>query len=508
MTRRPPRRRLVAAVAAGAAVALTAGCSLLDRSPSPTPIPSAEDDAAPAGLERFYEQDLDWSECPSGECARMTVPIDWEDPEGETFEVALLKVAATGDRQGSLVVNPGGPGGSGVEYASYADFIVSPAIRRSFDIVGFDPRGVGQSSPIECVQPGQLDELLGRDPTPDDDAERAENAEIAKDFADACEANAGPLLAHVSTQDAAKDMDVLRAALGESKLTYLGKSYGTYLGTVYAGLFPERVGRFVLDGAIAPDLTGEELALGQAKGFDTATRAWADACVEDSCGLGSTQEEVVAAMQQVLADLDEEPLPGPGGFEITEGWGSYGVAQAMYDQGMWSALNDALIQAQGGDATELGQLAFQYADRTADGSYSGNIMQAINAVNCLDRGGSSDEATKQEFLERAEREAPIWGEFLVADSDVCAQWPIEPVSEPEQITAEGADPIVVVGTTRDPATPYEWSVQLNDQLADSSLITLEGDGHTAYLRQNSCVDNAVDEFWLTGTVPEDGLTCS
>ncbi|GAA4412790.1 alpha/beta hydrolase [Fodinibacter luteus] len=512
-----PRR---VAVLAGATVTVLAlsGCTLVDgmRGSASTPTAVVTPQGPPPGaesLERFYTQRLEWTDCEGAQCASLEVPVDYENPQGDTIEVAVIRVPAErGSRRlGSLVVNPGGPGGSGVDYARAADFIVGPGVRDAYDVVGFDPRGVGRSAPVDCVTDAELDAFLGADPTPDDAAEEQEFARTAADFAASCGTTAGPLLAHVSTKDAARDMDVLRSALGEEKLTYLGKSYGTYLGATYAELFPAQVGRMVLDGAVAPDLTPEEVNLGQAKGFERATREWAAYCVEEGdCPLGDSVEQVMEGLRTFLLSVDGSPLPRTGDNAVprlTEGWASLGIAAAMYDQGAWQSLVDAMGDAVGGDGTSLMQLANQYADRNPGGQYAGNIMEAIYAVNCLDKPDTDDVAERRRLAEESLADAPTWGPFLMWSSQPCGSWPVEPTGEPRTIAAEGADPIVVIGTTRDPATPYEWAVRLRDQLADASLITFDGDGHTAYTRSNSCVDDAVDAYYLEGTVPEDGLRC-
>ncbi len=239
------RLRVAALVGTTAAALVLSGCSVIggiagsDSAPSVSVTPQSPPPGSEA-LSRFYGQRLEWTDCEGAQCATLEVPVDYANPQGDTIELALVKVPArkASKRLGSLVVNPGGPGASGVDYARAADFIVGKGVRDAYDVVGFDPRGVGRSSPIDCLTDRQLDTFLGSDPTPDDPAEEQAFAQTAQGFAQACGANAGPLLAHVSTVDAAKDMDVLRAALGDEKLTYLGKSYGTYLGTVYAGLFP------------------------------------------------------------------------------------------------------------------------------------------------------------------------------------------------------------------------------------------------------------------------------
>jgi pimeloyl-ACP methyl ester carboxylesterase len=515
-------RDLRGAAAAGAAAVLAlSGCALLPRSPgdepSGGPSSAASTPATPpagaAALETFYGQRLTWSRCSGGECADLRVPLSYADPERSSIAIKVLRVPASrkGKRLGSLVVNPGGPGGSGVDYARAADYIVGKPVRQRYDIVGFDPRGVGRSAPIDCVGDRELDALLGMDPTPDDEGEQRSFAAGAKSFAESCGANAGPLLAHVSTVDAAKDMDILRAALGEERLHFLGKSYGTFLGATYADLFPSLVGRFVLDGVVAPDLTSAQIALGQAKGFETATRAYVQDCVsEGGCPLGTSVDGAMEALRGVLRGLDGRParVSDPHVKALTEGWATYGVAQAMYDEGAWGILTDALRELRStGDGSALMALANQYADRSPDGRYESNIMEVIYAVNCLDSPESADVASYERQAAEFAREAPTWGPLLAWSSMPCGFWPVEGNRKPAPVAAEGSGPIVVVGTTRDPATPYEWSVRLHEQLANSVLVTYEGDGHTAYRRSNDCVDKAIDAYYVKGTVPRDGLRC-
>ena len=522
-----PTARRAAAVALSTALvaSLLSGCAeLSDRLPgrstptgSQTPATStaAPMTEGPDDLAAYYGQQLDWVDCGPGECAELIVPRTYDDPSAETIEISVLKVPASSgrNRMGSLVVNPGGPGGSGVDYAAAADIVVGAEVRRRYDVVGFDPRGVGRSAPVDCVPDAELDAFLGMDPTPDDAAEQQEFAEQAARFGQACLDNAGPILAAVSTVDAAKDMDILRSALGEERLTYLGKSYGTYLGAVYAEQFPERVGRFVLDGAVPPDLTTQEVGLGQAEGFERATAAWAQDCVDEGdCPLGDTVDEVMEGMAELMRRFDAEPVPVRGDARMptmSEGWAALGVAVAMYDQGMWSMLSDALRDVvEADDATELMALANTYAQRTSSGAYVGNMMEVIYAVNCLDRPESDEIADFAAAADAAAERAPTWGRFIAWSSMTCGTWPVEPVGGgPRTISAAGSGPIVVVGTTRDPATPYEWSERLADQLENGVLVSFDGDGHTAYTRSNACVDEAIDDFYVEGTVPEDGLRC-
>lgn len=507
-----------------AALTLLAGCSFSgpggsgagtgtvtgDGAPTTTTsTPVVED--APEGLEDFYGQTLEWTSCESlFECSTLTVPVDYDEPDGSTIELALLRAPAKDEAQGSLVVNPGGPGASGVDYAMMAGAVVSPGVRAAYDVVGFDPRGVARSAPVTCITDAQLDQFLGSDPSPDDAAEEKQVEQLLEDFADACATNVGDLLGHVSTVEAAKDMDVLRAALGEQELTYLGASYGTFLGTTYASLFPDRVGRFVLDGAIDPTLTGLAMGLGQAAGFERATRAYVESCVSSgSCPLGDDVDAAMAAIPAFLDEVDADPLPVSGDVvdELTEGWAMLGIIVAMYSQDIWPVLTQALERAEQGDGTLLMFLANSYASRHSDGTYTGNGMQAIYAVNCLDRPAEEGEdLDSAAVLRKFEQASPTWGRYLAGDG-ACEYWPVEAEETIEDYSATGAAPILVIGTTRDPATPYEWAQSLAEILDSGVLISYDGDGHTAYGRSNDCVDDAVDAYLLEGTVPEDGLSC-
>lgn len=497
------------------------GCGLLDRLADPSrqePIPSEQppSDAA-AGLERFYGQQLSWSACGSADCATLKVPMDYAHPEGPELDIAVLRVRATSSKRlGAIVVNPGGPGGSGVDYARAAGngWVVSAPVLRRYDVVGFDPRGVGRSTAISCLSDQQLDEFFAQDPTPDDPSEEAQAATLAAAFGRGCATSSGSLAAHISTVEAAKDMDILRSRLGQPSLNYLGMSYGTLLGATYAGLFPERVGRMVLDGALPPDLSSQQINQGQAEGFERATAAWAQDCAgSPTCPFSGSAADVVAGLQGLLATLDSQPITDTGDASVpavTEGWAAYAVVAAMYDQGRWDSLNAALRDAQQGKGAQLLDLASTYTDRFPGGGYSSNMQEAFYAITCLDKGESPDLNARRAEADRVQQLAPTFGRLLVWSSLPCGFWPRPadaPQGTPEPVTAPGAAPIVVVGTTRDPATPYEWAQQLAAQLESGVLLTYDGDGHTAYQRSNSCIDNAIDGFFLNGTVPADGLRC-
>ena len=514
-------------VAAAAAVAVLSGCTISAGEEEPAqsvPITAGpdtgevvdhstpSDEQAPEGLEDFYSQELAWYECEGGafECSDLEVPLDYADPGRASIHLSLLRIPARQEAQGSLVLNPGGPGGSGVDYAMISPMVLSKSVMDVYDIVGFDPRGVARSAPVVCFTDEQMDELMGSDPTPDDEAEEAANEELMGRFVQACEDNAGEILPHVSTVEAARDMDILRAAVGDASLHYLGASYGTFLGTTYAALFPEKVGRLVLDGAIEPQLTGMEISLGQAGGFETATRAYVQWCIDQgNCPLGDELEPAMAAIPLLLDGLDSEPIPVTGDVttELNEGWGMLGIIAAMYHEGIWPILTQALKGVQEGDGTSMMFLANMYASRDSQGAYDGNTMQAIYAVNCLDRyGEDSGEVELEKMIEQFEEVSPTWGRYLAGEG-VCGQWPVQAQEQIEDYAAVGAAPIVVIGTTRDPATPYEWAVGLAEILDSGVLISYDGDGHTAYGRSNSCVDSAVDAYLIDGVVPQDGLSC-
>jgi pimeloyl-ACP methyl ester carboxylesterase len=476
-----------------------------------TPTASQTPPAGTSGLDGYYNQSVTWTSCGANECARVKVPVDYADPAGASIGLAVLRVPASGDRVGSLVVNPGGPGASGVDYAAGASQIVSRSVRRAYDIVGFDPRGTGRSSAINCVTDRELDAFIATDPTPDDPAEEQAFAADARAFAGKCKVNGGPLLGHVSTIDAAKDMDILRAVLGDAKLNYLGKSYGTLLGSVYAGLFPRLVGRFVLDGVVPPDLSNDDFKLGQAEGFERATRAWAQSCVAGGdCALGTSVDQVMQGLRDLLESLDADPVTNTGDPSVpklTEGWAAVGIAEAMYSKRYWPDLDDAFrALVDDRDGSGLMALANQYAQRNEGGHYYGTLNETIWAVNCLDRPETSSLPDLEKFSTEAQAKAPTWGRYLAWGSLPCAYWPVK-AKTPSRVTAQGSGLIVVVGTTRDPATPYEWSVRLHEQLSNSTLISYDGDGHTAYKLSNSCVDNAIDAYYLKGTPPPPDLKC-
>ncbi len=511
-------RRIVVAVVVlamlGSGVGLVAAGLLGDdgsgSGPYPEPTPEAGSEVAPSpALGDFYGQDLDWQACDDHECATLTVPLDYAKPRGRTIDLALLRVPARAERLGALVVNPGGPGSPGTEYAAAATQVFGSPILEHLDVVGFDPRGTGRSAPVDCLSDEQLDSYLALDPSPDDADERTALLDSLDAFGQGCAATDPQLAAHVSTIEATRDMDVLRSALGRAQLDYFGASYGTELGATYAELFPEQVGRFVLDGAVDVSATSRELSLGQARGFETALRAYVESCVEsvDSCYLGDSVDEGLVAITDFLAQVDAQPIQTSDGRQLTVGTSFYGIVTPLYVREYWYVLTASLRAAFGGNGGGLLALADIYASRNPNGGYANNKAEAILAISCLDDPFAIRPGQVAAELPAFREASPTFGDIFAWGMVGCRGQVAETTEEPITIDGAGAAPIVVVGTTRDPATPYEWAEALADQLDSAVLVTRDGDGHTGYHVGNDCVDDAVEDYLLEGTVPDDGLTC-
>jgi pimeloyl-ACP methyl ester carboxylesterase len=478
--------------------------------PTTTPKPGATDPPRPA-LAPYYAQQLSWSVCRRGDlCSTLTLPLDYHDPTGETIDIAVLKVpAADPDRRiGSLVVNPGGPGAPGTDYAASAQSVFRQPILDVYDIVGFDPRGTGSSDPVDCLTDDELDAYVATDPTPDTSVEVADYTRWVDELGRGCAERSGDLAAHVTTVEAARDMDVLRAALGESTMTYLGASYGTKLGATYADLFPHKAGRLVLDGAVDLSISSRELSLEQAAGFETALRSYVQNCVDESddCFLGDSVDDGLDRIAGFLDDVDAEPLETDTDRELQVGNAFYGIVLPLYSRDYWSLLSQALQAGFDGDGSILLQLSDLYSSRGSEG-YTDNSTEANYAINCLDDPysipASAVAANEPDF----EKASPTFGDVFAWGLMSCHGVQAKATEKDAKIDAAGAAPIVVVGTTRDPATPYQWAVHLADQLESGVLVSRDGDGHTGYNSGNECVDSAVEDYLIDGTVPEDGLSC-
>jgi pimeloyl-ACP methyl ester carboxylesterase len=474
---------------------------------------SADMPPAPAGLEDFYDQQVTWEQCGNRyECTDVEVPLDYDAPDGETITIAVKRLDATGgDPMGSILVNPGGPGGSGIEFVEYVTSSMSPEIYQNYDVVGFDPRGVQNSTPLDCVSDADLDRIISADYA-DTDAGEAEWATDATAIGEGCEELSGELAGNMDTVSAARDMDVIRAVLGESEFDYLGFSYGTFLGSTYADLFPENIGHMVLDGALDPTSSSFDMNLGQAGGFEGAFMAYIEDCLAGSlCPLSGTPDEAAEQIVDLLDDALANPLPtGDSDRPLTQSLAFTGMIVTMYDESSWPMLTAALTEAMTlGTGASLLELADIYNVRNSDGTFGDNSTEANWAINCMDYPAT--EYTQEELddqLSQLEEAAPHFGQFFGGSNDeLCLNFPFQSEREPGEVTAAGSDPIIVIGTTGDPATPYEWSVGLADQLENGVLVSYDGEGHTAYGRSNDCVQSAVDQYFLEDVVPEDELSC-
>ncbi|WP_329581426.1 alpha/beta hydrolase [Kitasatospora sp. NBC_01250] len=487
----------------GTASAVPAGAAPLQ------PLP----EAVPAELDSYYHQQLSWQPCDQGfECATFKAPLDYGHPAGGDLTLGAVRRPADGSggakRLGSLLLNPGGPGGSAVQYVEAVAAGYQPPVRAAYDLVGLDPRGVGRSSPITCLSGDRMDAYTAVDSTPDGQAGIDRLVAADQEFAAGCQQHAGALLSHVSTVEAARDMDVLRALLGDAKLNYVGKSYGTLLGATYAGLFPSRAGRLVLDGAMDPSLTALSGNRAQAGGFETAWGSFARDCgTHEDCPVGRDEQQAGQQLDALLGSLRSQPLPGGGGRQLTEAQAVTGVIEAMYAEFLWPQLRTALAAAKTGDGAPLLRLSDSYYERGSDGGYP-SLMYANMAVNCLDLPPAfASPADVSRALPDFRQASPHFGQDMAWMGLTCAYWPVKATGAPHTVRAAGADPIVVVGTTRDPATPYAWAQSLAGQLASGRLVTYDGDGHTAYGRHNDCVDSAVNHYLLEGLTPAEGLRC-
>ncbi|MFS0701945.1 alpha/beta fold hydrolase [Cellulomonas sp. 179-A 4D5 NHS] len=506
-----PLLRAAGLLAVGALV--LAGCSSPKNQVTVDPsAPVSSSDGVAPELAEYYEQQPEWTACGALECATVVVPVDWDEPGGASIELAVNRSRATGgERIGSLLTNPGGPGASGTEaLESVVLQRMGTEVKERYDLVGFDPRGVGKSHPVECVDGPEMDEIVAFDADYSTPESLEEVEAMYGEFGAGCLERTGDVLEHVDTVSAARDLDVLRAVLGDQQLHYLGFSYGTALGATYASLFPERVGRLVLDGALDPTLGSDEVAAGQAAGFESALRAYVEDCqAGKGCPLEGSVDEGLAAVADLLDDARRNPLEtSDPERQLTASLAFAGIAQTLYANSLWPYLTEGLTGAiQQRDGSRLLQFADLYYDRDADGTYASNTTEAFWAIGCADDRATTDPDEMRESAERMVDVAPTIGRFFGYGGVVCARWPVPEAGGLDSYAAEGAAPIVVIGTTNDPATPYVWAESLSDVLSSAVLLTFEGEGHTAYGRSNECISGAVDAYLLEGTVPEDGTRC-
>jgi pimeloyl-ACP methyl ester carboxylesterase len=482
--------------------------------------------------EDLTAQKLSWKDCPAPsesegggnapsplpggtqwQCATMKAPLDWADPKGATIGIALIRARTSGDqskRIGSLIFNFGGPGGSGVTTlpAFGEDYT---KLRTRYDLVSFDPRGVGRSAGVKCEDDSQLDVFFQQDATPDDPAEQKNLLNNTKAFNAACEKNSGRTLPHVPTTDAARDIDLMRQVLGDAKLHYFGISYGTELGGVYAHLFPKHVGRAVFDAVVDPTQNPEQSALGQARGFQLALDNFAADCTSktEPCPIGDTPQDVKDRIAKLLKDLDSKPIPGVFPRQLTQTEATNGIAQALYSKDFWEYLTEGLDQAYSGDGKVLMLLSDSMNGRNKNGQYS-NLVAANISINCVDEKPRYTVSDVQAGLPAFRAASPLFGDFLAWGMLSCTDWAVPGAADHPDVSAAGAAPILVVGNTGDPATPYQGAKKMVDALGKGVGVelTYKGQGHGAYDSGNKCVHDAVNGYLLNGTVPPAGTVCA
>lgn len=502
-------------MAAALAVILSlSGCvsSFLPKGPSTTSTPTKE--TVSAELRPFYSQVLHWSACEGGDfqCATAKAPMDWKHPAASSIDLALIRKTASGKSLGSLLVNPGGPGGSGYDFIRDSlSYAVDAKLQQNYDIVGFDPRGVNRSSAVKCYQnPAEMDAyLFDVSPNPfGSDAWIADQRASNQKFGAACLKYTGDLLGFVDTDSAARDLDLLRATLGDKKLNYLGYSYGTLLGATYAELFPKKTGHLVLDGALDPATTSFEVGATQAKGFESALRAYLANCATGKdCPFTGTVDSSMTRIRALLDSLNASPLRAADGRELSSSVMFTAIIFPLYNRSNWPYLTQLFAGVLKGDPSVAFQLADGYYERAANGTYKDNSTEAFIAINCLDYAAeSTTDASLRADAARLTAVAPVLGPQLAFDTS-CATWPFQPTRTRGPIAADGSAPILVVGTTNDPATPYVWAKALAKELQNGHLVTYRGEGHTAYNKSNSCVNNTVDDFFVGGTVPKEDPLC-
>ncbi|MFI5827051.1 alpha/beta hydrolase [Streptomyces sp. NPDC051578] len=508
--------RVTAAAAVTAALLTASACSSGDGkekdkptsgSNAPKALKWGECDAPTAAEGGGQAPGKDW------QCATIDVPLDYAKPEGETIQLALIRAKARDKdkRIGSLLFNFGGPGGSGITTLPGAAKEYE-ALRSRYDLVSFDPRGVGRSAPVRCEDDRQLDAYYASDSTPATPQQEKTFVDNIQRYRQACERNSGKVLPHVGTENAARDMDRIRQALGDEKLNYFGISYGTELGGVYAHLFPKNVGRAVFDAVVDPSQTSEQGALGQAKGFQLALDNFAQDCVNrgDACRLqGSTAKEIEENVTRLQKQLAAKPIPGLPGRQLTDSAATNGIAQALYSKELWPLLEQGLDEAEGGQGQLLMALSDALNGRDQQGRYS-NIGAANTAINCADSKQRFTLAQTKSKLPQFRSASPVFGDFLGWALMSCTDWPVAGAWDTPDVSARGSAPILVIGNTGDPATPYEGARKMVERLGPGVGVelTYKGQGHGAYNSGDPCVQQTTNAYLLDGKVPGAGKVCT
>ncbi len=500
----------IGVLASACVLLLVAGCSAVVDGravisvPRPgSPIQWVTCQAAPSDESRFP---------PGAECGMLSVPVDYTKPDGDVAQIAMIRFKATGEKIGSLVVNPGGPGESGVEAAASLLTSLPESVRQRFDLVGFDPRGVANSGPAVWCNSDAENDRLRADPQVDySPAGVAHIEKETKDFVQRCVDKMGDeFLVNVGTANVVKDLDAMRAALGDPKLTYLGYSYGTRIGSAYAEAYPQNVRAMILDGAVDPNVDPIEADIRQAAAFQKAFDDFAADCATDpSCPLGTDPAKAVDVYKSLVEPLVEKPAKttDPRGLSYSDA--IVGTILPLYSPNLWRHLTQALSEMRDGTGDTMLTLADLYMGRDAEGHYN-NSTDVRVAVNCVDQPAVTDRAKVIEEDRRVREVAPFmsYGEFTGhAPLSTCAFWPVPPTSTPHEIKVSGLPPILVVSTTNDPATPYQAGVDLAKQLG-GTLVTFDGTQHTVVFQGNTCIDDIAARYLVDVTVPPPDTRCT
>jgi len=473
---------------------------------------SSTDTTAPSldNATAFVVNPIEWNSCEGStstevECGNIEVPFDYADPDQGSFVLYVKKhnAANPADRIGSMMVNPGGPGFGGSSLADDAEYYFSQDLIDRFDIIAWDPRGTGDSTPaVDCVD--TFDEYFGLDSPPETPEEKQALIDASQAFNDKCAENSGTILPYISTRASAQDINSLRLALGEEKVSFFGFSYGSELGTTWATMFPETVRAIVVDGAVDPNASSIQEGMNQAKGFEGQLATFLKQCSERTSCEFHNNGDAESAFDKLVLDIDAKPLEvSKDRTPVTQGVLFTAVAQAMYSDYYWPQLSEALSAAQNGDGKGILQLYDDYYQRKDDGTY-GNELEAFLAISCLDDPGASSVEDVDSHIEDFIAAAPrLGGNFAYGYS--CALWPVKQATK-VSITGKGAGPIVVVGTTGDAATPLKSTRKMAQGLEKGILIVVDANQHTGY-GANSCVVKAVDDYLIKLTVPAKDLTC-
>jgi pimeloyl-ACP methyl ester carboxylesterase len=442
-------------------------------------------------LEVFYNQSLKWTKCGKASCTFVTVPLDYQQPDDFTITLAIRRIGSPD--LPPLIMNPGGPGSEGTAFTQSIAASLDSSVTDAFTPVGFDPRGTGKSAPVKCFTGPSANKWLRIDSTPDTKTEIANYMSAAAKISPACQRMSPDIVAHIGTENTVRDMDIVRATLGSQKLNWLGFSYGTSLGTRYAELFPDKVGRMVLDGAVDPSLNSMELSRGQSRGFQKAIGRF-----------NGQYPGSITMINRLLRALDRTEMDTEGSQTLTQSEATTAIFLSMYSPSFWPSLHEALQEASQGNGTLLQELSYYANDQITPTKFSSNVLSAFISINCWDYpptpGATELARSARQFSRKAK--VPELARAMSWGNAPCSTWFEHSSIKPAPAETTTSAPILIIGTTYDPATPLAWARALHEQLPTSSLLTFVSDGHTAYLGGSTCVDQAVDNYLLTGVAPK------